>query len=435
MFHTVFCALLLASASATLDTEQERQTASFEMVWSTLRDQYWDAKMAGRDWQKIHDAYRPLFDKAKNRQEADAILQRMIHELPSSHLAIIPSYLYRTPEADPQARDDDQAMNNPAGVGMDIVAIGRAFVVEHLEENGAAAKAGVKAGWTIESVDAKPASAFLLNAPQGTWEDRRYFAQEMLDQWMHGAEGSTVQVTFRNTAGQTVAFPLVRQTPSGELVEFSNMPPERVIVEHRALPNGAGYIRLNIFLDPVLVMPEIQRAIQEFHDTPGIVFDLRGNPGGLGIMAMGIAGWFVSEHGQRLGTMTSRTGDSPFDINPRLGAYQHRLAILVNHGSASTSEIFAQGLKDLGRARIFGSHTAGAALPSEIIELPNGDRFQYPEANYTSMKGRVLEGNGVQPDVVVEPTIEALVKGRDVPLEAAAAWAAAGGQSGKRSHK
>jgi C-terminal processing protease CtpA/Prc len=61
-------------------------------------------------------------------------------------------------------------------------------------------------------------------------------------------------------------------------------------------------------------------------------------------------------------------------------------------------------------------------LPSNIITLPNGDRFQYPEANYTSVNGRILEGNGVEPDVTVVPTIEALSAGRDLPLEAARSW-------------
>jgi hypothetical protein len=125
---------------------------------------------------------------------------------------------------------------------------------------------------------------------------------------------------------------------------------------------------------------------------------------------------------KRLGTMTGRDETLNFIINPRLHAYEGRVAVVVNGGSASTSEILAQGLQDLGRARIFGTRTAGAPLPSNIIRLPNGDRFQYPEGNYTSTKGRVLEGNGVEPDVVVAPSIQALLAGRDLPLEAAGAW-------------
>jgi carboxyl-terminal processing protease len=120
--------------------------------------------------------------------------------------------------------------------------------------------------------------------------------------------------------------------------------------------------------------------------------------------------------------MIGRRQKTEFEINPRIEPYTGKLAVLVDVASASTTEILAQGLKDLGRARIFGTRTAGAALPSDIIELPDGDRFQYPEANYTSLKGRVLEGNGVEPDVVVAPTISALLAGHDRALESAMAW-------------
>jgi len=439
MFRSALCVLLLATSAWPADGEKDLQAASFELVWSTLRDRYWDPTMAGRNWRSIHDAYRSQIEKAKTREEAGAVLRRMIRELPSSHLAIIPAALYRfsvsaQAKGIDKTKEDEQTDDDSGAVGVEIVAVDRVLAVERIDPNGSAAKAGVHPGWIIQSVDGMAAAEFLKNAPSGLPEDRQQFAQLMLDRWLHGPKGSTVKVEFRNTAGEPVMLPLVWEAPAGELVEFGNLPPEHVIIEHHLLPDGAGYIRLNLFLDPVLVMPEIALALQDFRNARGIVIDLRGNPGGLGVMAMGIAGWFISKHGQRLGTMVSRDGKTPFEINPRLEAYGGRLAILVDRGSASTTEILAQGLQDLGRARVFGTHTAGAALPSEIVQLPNGDRFQYPEANYISMKGRVLEGNGVEPDVVVRPTLAALKQGRDLPLEHATAWIKAGDASGKRGN-
>jgi len=149
---------------------------------------------------------------------------------------------------------------------------------------------------------------------------------------------------------------------------------------------------------------------------------LRGNPGGIGAMAMGMAGWFVDKPGQRLGTMTLRAATLNFVINPRAGAYAGPLAVLVDGSSASTAEIFAGGLKDLGRARVFGTRTAGAALPSVITRLPNGDGFQYAIANYVSFSGQALESNGVIPDVEVQRTRETLLAGRDTVIEAALDW-------------
>lgn len=219
---------------------------------------------------------------------------------------------------------------------------------------------------------------------------------------------------------------------AGKLVRFANLPEQRLFFESRKLPGGAGYIRFNEFLDPVSIMPKVEAAVREFSGAPGIVIDLRGNPGGIGIMAMGVAGFFVSEEGHQLGTMTMRDATLKFVIFPRPETYAGPLAVLVDGGSASTSEIFAQGMQDLGRARVFGTLTAGAALPSDIVRLPNGDGFQYAQASYTSVKGRVLEGNGVVPDVEVRQTPEAASAGRDLVIEAAAAWIAGLRNSGLR---
>lgn len=211
-------------------------------------------------------------------------------------------------------------------------------------------------------------------------------------------------------------------TPEGVLVRFGNLPEMRLSFDAHALADGAGYIRFNEFLEPGSIMPQIETALKTFHDAPGVILDLRGNPGGIGIMAMGVAGFFIDQPGQSLGEMKMRDTTLKFVIFPRPETYKGPLAILVDGGSASTSEILAGGLQDLKRARIFGTRTAGAVLPSDIIRLPNGDGFQYAQAGYTSTGGRVLEGTGVTPDVEVRQTEEARSDGKDLVLDAADDW-------------
>ena len=214
----------------------------------------------------------------------------------------------------------------------------------------------------------------------------------------------------------------VNQSDGGTLVQFGNLPETRVFFESRALADSVGYIRFNEFLDPGSMMPKFEAAIKEFAKAPGIIMDLRGNPGGIGIMAMGIAGFFVDKAGLKLGDMKMRDTTLKFVIFPRPETYTGPLAILVDGGSASTSEILAGGLQDLKRARIFGTRTAGAALPSDIVRLPNGDGFQYPQAIYTSVSGKVLEGEGVTPDVVVAQSDGPDAVGPDSVIAAADAW-------------
>jgi carboxyl-terminal processing protease len=109
-------------------------------------------------------------------------------------------------------------------------------------------------------------------------------------------------------------------------------------------------------------------------------------------------------------------------IFPRPEPFRGPVAILVDGDSASTSEIFAGGLKDVKRARVFGTKTAGAALPSVIERLPNGDGFQYAIANYISQGGKPLEGIGVIPDEEIRQTRRQLLDGKDAVLDAAVAW-------------
>jgi carboxyl-terminal processing protease len=152
------------------------------------------------------------------------------------------------------------------------------------------------------------------------------------------------------------------------------------------------------------------------------VIDLRGNPGGIGGMSMGMAGWLVSEQNRQLGVMKTKNDQLKFAIFPRTAAYRGPVAILVDSHTGSTSEILAGGLKDIGRAKIFGTRTAGAALPSVFKKLPNGDGFQYAIANYISEGGKPLEGIGVIPDHEVKVTRDALLAERDPVLDAALTW-------------
>jgi carboxyl-terminal processing protease len=239
---------------------------------------------------------------------------------------------------------------------------------------------------------------------------------------LNGPASEALNLDVLDENGEKKHLELERTQPNGKLVSFGNMPAQRVFFESRALPSGTGYIHFNEFLDPVSIMPAFEAAVKRFGRAPGIILDLRGNPGGIGIMAMGIAGFFIDQEGEKLGEMKLRESTLKFVIFPRPETYAGKLALLVDAGSASTTEILAQGLQDLRRARIFGSRTAGAALPSDIVRLPDGDGFQYAQASYTSEKGRVLEGNGVTPDVEVRQTQEALLSGHDLALEAAEAW-------------
>ena len=95
------------------------------------------------------------------------------------------------------------------------------------------------------------------------------------------------------------------------------------------------------------------------------------------------------------------------------------MVILVDELSASSSEEFAGSLQALGRATIVGSQTPGRCLVMNIVPLPNGALLVYPYGQSQTPDGRVLEDNGVVPDVEVALDRKLLLEGRDSQLEAA----------------
>jgi carboxyl-terminal processing protease len=408
----IFAASLLGQLSP---SQKQLQIDSFEAVWTTIRDKHWDTRPGGLDWQAIHDEYRPQIEKAQTVDQTRGVIRAMLGRLNQTHFAILA----------PGVAEDITGEGGDGTPGFDIrVLDGHVIVtdVNSAENNVAEANSGseVRMGWEVISAGSwdLPALVEKLRADPAIHE---YALVRAILSRIAGPVGSTKHFIFLDGAGARIPRDVRLQSPRGELAGFGNLPPQHVWFESRKI-GGAGYIRFNEFLDLPRLMPAFGKAVQDCAKCDGLIVDLRGNPGGIGGMAMGMAGWLTDRSDQRLGTMYMRGATLKFFLNPRAGAYTGPLAILVDASSASTSEIFAGGLQDLHRARIFGTRTAGAALPSLIARLPNGDGFQYAVANYISEGGQALEGNGVTPDVEVRLTRESLLAGRDAVAGAALDW-------------
>jgi carboxyl-terminal processing protease len=344
-----------------------------------------------------------------------SIMTGMLSKLAASHYAIIPGDLY-------QEIDGAKPVVADGSPGIVPVIIGNKAVVGSVEPDSPAAQAGLRPGMVLDAINgAKITPALKLLDDLSDRESQRIVEQSVTHK-LDGPANQAVELDVIDERGEPRHMEFGRTPQKGNLVRFGNLPETRVFFESRTLSDGAGYIRFNEFLDPASIMPQFEAALKGFGKAPGVIIDLRGNPGGIGIMAMGIAGFFIDKEGLKLGEMKMRDATLKFVIFPRPETYAGPLAILVDGGSASTAEILAGGLQDLKRARIFGVRTAGAALPSDIIRLPNGDGFQYPQASYTSESGKVLEGAGVTPDVVVQQTRDALLNGHDPVIEAADEW-------------
>jgi carboxyl-terminal processing protease len=210
-----------------------------------------------------------------------------------------------------------------------------------------------------------------------------------------------------------------------------NLPTMHVRVESEARQTArgakAGVIRFNVWMPGV--DPLFQQAMDRFRAASGIVVDLRGNPGGLAAMIMGISGHFLTER-KPLGIMKTRDSELRFAANPRLvnaagtrvEPYAGPVAILVDAMTGSASECFAGGMQALGRARVFGQTSMGQALPAFFAKLPNGDVLIHATGDFVTGDGTRLEGRGVIPDEPIALVRSELLAGRDSTLEAALKW-------------
>ncbi|MCP4548120.1 MAG: hypothetical protein GY835_16775 [bacterium] len=391
--------------------QTELNVASFEQVWRTIRDTYWDKELEGLDWAAIHEEYLPRIEQAATMAEVQSDLSEMLALLGKSHFGIFPSDLYA-----------DVGSNDPRGdgiSGLDIRVVDDRVLVVTVDPGSCADRAGMRPGWEILAIDDKLLSEIAERlADEEMDRPDRYLVQSVRSR-LRGAVGENRDLCLIDGDGAEVVLSLTLTRDEHRLVHFGNLPPMRMDIDSRRLTGDLAYFRFSIFLDPPRLMSEFNTFMAASRDCPGVIIDLRGNPGGIGGLATGMSGWFVSERKQHLGKMITRTSSLNFMINPRPRPYEGALVILIDELSGSTSEILAGGLQELGRAQVVGRRSAGAALPSNVDSLPNGDGFQYAVANFVSGKGVALEGIGVIPDIDVGPTPAALLEGQDLILSTA----------------
>ena len=417
LIRAAAAACLACSLALALTPEQKRQNIeSFEYVWKTIRDKHWQKDPAGLNWQAVHDELRPAIEKADTMEAARAVMSGMLARLHQSHFGIIPGDLYTQV-------DGGHSRGGESTTGIDVRVVNDQALVISVDPDSGAAAAGVRPGWTIVKIagaDVAPMLEKTAEAYRNSSTLDLMLRRTILSK-LEGKEGDSIQIEFVEGKDQPAAVRIVHGKPRGVLTRLGYLWPSHVWIETRRIQN-IGYIKFNMFLDPSHVMSAFGDAVASCLRCDGFVIDVRGNPGGLGVMAMGMAGWFIDQQDQRLGTLFLRDSTLKFVVFPRAEVFRGPLAILVDGSSASTSEILAGGLKDLGRARIFGTRTASAALPSFIEVLPNGDGFQYAIANYISEGGKPLEGIGVAPDVETPITRKALLEGKDPALDSAVGW-------------
>lgn len=418
----VALAVALHVGGALVSAQASKGVETFDAAWTIIRDSHFDPGMNGVDWQAVRTELAPRAARAQTAGELRAVIREMLGRLGLSHFALIPSGTEAAGDA-PRDLDGDP--------GFDVRLIGSSLLVTHVDSGSSAAAAGIRPGWRLISVEAFPVTEILARLSDSMPERLRHVeAWRLLETRLRGPRGSRVSLMFDDGV-RDVGVSVERRAETGQPVKVGSLPTMYVRVEsdEKRTPRGgtAGVVRFNVWMTAIDV--PIQQAIDRFRGADGIVIDLRGNPGGLAGMIMGISGHFLTER-TSLGTMKGRDTQLRFTANPRLvNAAGQRVvpfggpvAILIDGMTGSASECFAGGMQALGRARVFGQTSMGQALPAFFNTLPNGDVLIHAAADFVTADGTRLEGRGVIPDEVVNVERKDLLAGRDGTLEAALAW-------------
>ncbi len=382
---------------------ESRYRRTFEQAWRLVLEKHYDPTLGCVDWPAARLRYGKALAETRDQTEAFGVINEMLGELGQSHVKLF-------------SGGSDEAVG-PASVDLRARWVqGKLVVVEAPED------APVKRGAVLSSVDGTAIDELSKRAEERTERAAEFaglVARLAAAKLSCGRAGVTRTVTLE---GESAPRTLTCIADPSETMSLGNLTDVPTRVEHRMIEGTTvGVIAFNVWMLPML--PKIQAALADLRGKgmTALVLDLRGNPGGVGPMSVSVARSLLAAPGS-LGKLEMREFTQEFNVSPDANPFTGPLALLVDEGTASTSEIFAAGMRDLDRVSIYGSGpSAGAALPSLIEQLDGGALFQYVVGDYHSPNGVLVEGRGVVPDHIVPETVADFAAGKDPVLEAAVA--------------
>jgi carboxyl-terminal processing protease len=326
-----------SSEPAVLTEEQvQLNLESFDYVWTTIRDMHYDENLGGLDWPAIRDELRPGVAGATSMEAARGVMNDLISRLDQSHFGIFPGDVYEDAAAAndgaPIEGAEDEELEGEGWTGLDLRVRNDQAVVVSVWPGSPGDEAGVRPGWVVLQADGTDLGERIAVLKEKLPEksSRGYMLASAMSARLTGDLGQTVPLVFLDDEGNEVELEMGLTPRPGKMTTFGNLPSVKIWHQARTLQDKVGYFRFNMFLGVPDLMPAFNKAMAEFKDHQGMIVDLRGNPGGIGALAMGMSGWFIEERGKQLGVMSMRNGgiqvrgQSPAGRIHRTGGRAHR---------------------------------------------------------------------------------------------------------------
>lgn len=377
----------------------------FEQVWTIISEKYYDAAFNGVDWSAAKTKYQARIETAVDDKDFYALLDRMAGELRDSHTRVYSP-----------AQAAERKKQKRAAVGITIREIDGMPVVASVEPDSEAARAGIRPGMIVRTVGASPIEKAIAEARAavGVSSSERATAMRIFSKILTGAPDTVLNLELADERGMNRSFALARRTVSA-----------KPTVTARILPSGVGYLKFGKFDEEL--EKEVENALESLKNAKALIVDLRGNGGGEGEVGLRFAGFFFNDT-ITVARIVTRTGKPPIpEIPMTLEAgisgkqrFSRAVVILINEGTASTSELIANAFQEQRRARVFGTNSCGCVLAFlDYKPLKGGGDLTLSEFGFISAKGKRLEGSGVTPDRIVPLELKDIRAGRDRALEEA----------------
>lgn len=284
-------------------------------------------------------------------------------------------------------QDDTRSRFN--GLGIEVAVKGGLLTVITPMEDTPAAKAGILSGDQILRINGNSTEKMDL--------------QDAVN-FLRGTTGQKVTLTIlRPSTKEIKDFPLERSE-----IKVQSVKGTKLLDAELSGSFKIGYVRLIQFNEPTA--EELAKALDELQKQgmQALVLDLRNNPGGLLNVAVDVCAQFLPP-GTKVVSTQGRVASQQHDYSTSSSTKERNrfpLAVLVNEGSASGSEIVAGAMKDLKRAVLVGETTFGKGSVQNVVQLPDGSALRFTTAKYYTPSKQVIHGAGVVPNIRVPMTVE-----------------------------
>ena len=218
---------------------------------------------------------------------------------------------------------------------------------------------------------------------------------------MNGASVATAVAALRGQSSTKVQLGLVRDQKAFR-VSVQRAPVLNGDVTANQIAPNIVYIQISAISSHVT--SDVEVALAKYPHNKGIILDLRDNPGGMIDQAVALASLFVPE-----GTIVSYTRKGESDrvlASSNAAPDMSPMTVLVNRATASSAEVIAGAMQDRNRAVLLGERTYGKGTVQEVIDLSDGSQLEVTVGKYRTPSGRIIDGVGISPDLLVPESTE-----------------------------